>query len=64
MRLADRYNNQPITGRKLPLSKKIFLKGRDEQELQHLFPSLYGSHAVTKNTRSMYAAFDKRFNVK
>jgi adenine-specific DNA methylase len=55
MNLAERYD-----GVKLSLIKKISLKGRDEQELQYLFPSLYGSKAVTRNTKGLYKHFDRR----
>lgn len=53
MNLAARYN-------KIALNKKIMLKGRDEQELQHLFPSLYGNNAVTKRTIDLFNRFNKK----
>lgn len=34
--------------------KRIMLKGRDEQELQILFPSLYGNKAITKQTKGAF----------
>ncbi len=39
--------------------KRIYLKGRDEQELQTLFPSLYGNNAVTKNTKGSFKNHDR-----
>lgn len=48
--LSGRYPN-------LSLTKKIRAKGRDEQELQYLFPSLYGNKRVTKNTIKAYREF-------
>ena len=53
MNLAARYYNSTLTN-------KIRLKGRDEQELQHLFPSLYGNKAVTRNTIAVFNAYDKK----
>lgn len=45
---------------KSTLIKRIMYRGRDEQELQHLFPSLYGNKAVTKNTKGQYLTFDRQ----
>lgn len=55
--LANRYE-------KSNLNNKIRLKGRDEQELQYMFPSLYGHKAVTKNTKGVFAQFDKYISKK
>ena len=53
MNLAHRYE-------KSTLSKKIYLKGRDEQELQYMFPSLYGNKSVTNNTKGQFITFDRQ----
>jgi len=53
MVLAHRYTTSNI-------NKKISLKGRDEQELQFLFPSLYTRKAVTRNTIGIFNQFDRR----
>ena len=42
------------------LIKRIMYRGRDEQELQYLFPSLYGNKAVTNNTKGQYLTFDRQ----
>ncbi len=55
--LAHRYE-------KSTLNNRIRLKGRDEQELQYLFPTLYGSNAVTKQTKGVFKQFDKRISKK
>lgn len=55
--LAGRYEKSNLTD-------KIRLKGRDEQELQYMFPSLYGYKAVTKNTRGVFAQFDRKISKK
>lgn len=39
---------------------KIKTKGWNEQERQYLWPSLYGNHAVTKNTRGQWKTFDRQ----
>ena len=57
MNLANRYE-------KSNLNNKIRLKGRDEQELQYMFPSLYGYKAVTKNTKGVFAQFDRKISKK
>lgn len=57
MNLAHRYE-------KSNLNNKIRLKGRDEQELQYLFPSLYGGNAVTKNTKGVFKQFDRKISKK
>jgi hypothetical protein len=43
----------------IALFLKIKRKGRDQQEIQYLFPSLYGSKAVTKNTKGIFAEYDR-----
>jgi hypothetical protein len=55
--LASRYE-------KSNLNNKIRLKGRDEQELQYMFPSLYGHKAVTKNTKGVFTQFDRKISKK
>lgn len=55
MNLATRYQQST-------LNNKIRLKGRDEQELQYLFPSLYGNKAVTKNTNNIFKTFEKKIS--
>lgn len=57
MNLANRYD-------KSTLFNKIRLKGRDEQELQFMFPSLYGNKAVSKRTKGTFKQFDKRIGKK
>lgn len=46
--------------RQLALMLKIRRKGRDEQERQYLFSGLYGSKAVTKNTRGLYKMYERK----
>lgn len=55
MNLAHRYE-------KINLNKKISLKGRDEQELQYLFPTLYSNKSVTNNTKGVFKQFDKQIS--
>jgi hypothetical protein len=53
----------PLLARRYPASKlmnRILFRGRDEQELQYLFPSLYGGNAVTKNTAGQYKTFNRQ----
>jgi hypothetical protein len=57
LNLARRYEKSTLTN-------KIRLKGRDEQELQYMFPSLYGYKAVTKNTKGIMKQFHKKVTKK
>ena len=43
----------------MELLKKIATRGFYEQERQYLFPALYGSKAVTKNTIEWYRQCDR-----
>jgi hypothetical protein len=45
------FNQLSLNHKQLDLFLKIRRKGRKEQELQYLFPSVYGCKAVTRNTK-------------
>jgi hypothetical protein len=49
-----------MNSKQIALFNKIRRKGRNEQELQYLFPSVYGSHAVTRNTIGQRRQSDKQ----
>lgn len=51
--LATRYAGAKLINR-------ILYRGRDEQELQYLFPTLYGCNAVTRNTAGQYKTFNRQ----
>lgn len=53
------FNQISMNHNQIALFNKIKRKGRDQQEGQYLFPSLYGNKAVTKRTRGMYAHMER-----
>jgi hypothetical protein len=58
MKTATVFENG-LTSRQIELFKKIKRKGRDQQEIQYLFPSLYGSNAVTRQTKGIFASYER-----
>lgn len=49
-----------VVSKRYSLHAKIKNKGYHEQERQYLFPSLYGSKSVTRNTMGQYKTFDRQ----
>ena len=58
------YNQLSMNHKQLSLFLKIRRKGRDQQELQYLFPSLYGNKAVTRNTKGVFKEYDRHYKSK
>lgn len=54
------FNQISMTHSQILLFNKIKRKGRDEQERQYMFPSLYGNKAVSKRTKGIFKEFDNR----
>lgn len=48
-----------LSHKQIELFNKIKRKGRDEQEIQYLFPSLYGSKAVTRRTKGIFREYER-----
>lgn len=51
---------QTLVLMKYDLIKKIRTKGWNEQERQYLWPSVYGSKALTRNTIGQFITFHRQ----
>jgi hypothetical protein len=64
MKSNNVFNQISLTHSQILLFNKIKNKGRHEQEKQFLFPTLYGSKAVTRNEKGAWKQVENYLNKK